>query len=62
VPRTDDEGLKFPHRYFEFHLRVNRKDGNADDLISPEELSSLLELGRKGIQQIIAAQRAVLGI
>jgi hypothetical protein len=41
VPRTDDEGLKFPHRYFEFHLRVNRKDGNADDLISPEELSLL---------------------
>ena len=41
---------------------VEVQSSGEEAVFSPEELSSLLELGRKGIQQIIAAQRAVLGI
>jgi len=31
-------------------------------VFSPEQLEALLKLGRHGAQQLIAAQRAILGI
>jgi ribonuclease PH len=41
---------------------VEVQSSGEEAVFSPEELSALLELGRKGAQEIIAAQRAVLGI
>lgn len=41
---------------------VEVQSSGEEAVFSQEELSSLLELGRRGIQQIIAAQRSLLGI
>lgn len=40
---------------------VEVQSSGEEAVFTHEELSSLLELGRRGIQQIIAAQRAILG-
>lgn len=41
---------------------VEVQSSGEEAVFSQEELSVLLDLGRKGVQQIISAQRAVLGI
>lgn len=41
---------------------VEVQSSGEEAVFSHEELSVLLDLGRKGVQQIISAQRAVLGI
>jgi ribonuclease PH len=41
---------------------VEVQSSGEEAVFSPEELAVLLELGRKGVQQIIAAQRAILEI
>lgn len=41
---------------------VEVQSSGEEAVFSPEELSALLDLGRRGIQQIIAAQRSILGI
>lgn len=41
---------------------VEVQSSGEEAVFSQEELSSLLELGRRGIQRIIAAQRSLLGI
>jgi ribonuclease PH len=41
---------------------VEVQSSGEEAVFSHQELSALLDLGRKGVQQIISAQRAVLGI
>jgi ribonuclease PH len=41
---------------------VEIQSSGEEAVFSEEELSALLELGRRGVQQIIAAQRSILGI
>lgn len=41
---------------------VEVQSSGEEAVFSPDELSGLLEIGRKGIREIISAQRAILGI
>lgn len=46
VPQTDSEALKFP-KYFEFHIRVKRKNTENIEPITAEELAELNLLSLK---------------
>mmetsp|Transcript_51618 Transcript_51618/g.95548 ORF Transcript_51618/g.95548 Transcript_51618/m.95548 type:complete len:311 (+) Transcript_51618:43-975(+) len=47
VPATDDEAAQYPDKYFEFHLRVNRKEDAPSVKITKSEVSELLALSRE---------------
>lgn len=51
VPVTDEEAARYPNRYFEFHLRVNRVDGAPSELISQREVELLRSVSSKLSQQ-----------
>eukprot|EP00697_Spironema_sp_BW2_P006927 gnl/Spiro4/21113_TR10301_c0_g1_i1.p1 gnl/Spiro4/21113_TR10301_c0_g1~~gnl/Spiro4/21113_TR10301_c0_g1_i1.p1 ORF type:complete len:327 (+),score=64.45 gnl/Spiro4/21113_TR10301_c0_g1_i1:32-982(+) len=46
VPLTDEEAQKYPNRYWEFHLRVNRKSDAPDAQITPHEVEQLTRLSQ----------------
>jgi len=52
VPLTDEEAMKYPNRYWEFHLRVNRKEDNPDKAITVEEVAALKELSEHYTQEL----------
>jgi len=44
VPKTDEEAVLTPNKYFEFHLRINRREDAPTEKITPEEFSQLKAL------------------
>jgi len=52
VPLTDEEALRYPNRYWEFHLRVNRAEDSADKAITTEEVQALKELSEFYTQEL----------
>jgi len=46
VPKTDQEAKKFS-KYFEFHIRIRRKNDNVIDPVSDEELKELEEISER---------------
>jgi len=51
VPQTDESWKDFPKRYFEFHIRVNRKDDHPDAIISESEVNLLKQIAQQFTQQ-----------
>eukprot|EP00294_Goniomonas_avonlea_P001933 CAMPEP_0114555870 /NCGR_PEP_ID=MMETSP0114-20121206/8980_1 /TAXON_ID=31324 /ORGANISM="Goniomonas sp, Strain m" /LENGTH=298 /DNA_ID=CAMNT_0001741025 /DNA_START=11 /DNA_END=907 /DNA_ORIENTATION=+ len=47
VPLTDEEALKYPNRYWEFHLRVNRNGDAPSNDITKEEIAELKKLSEE---------------
>lgn len=47
VPESDDEASRFPDKYFEFHLRVNRREDAPSSQVTPEEVSQLVALSQE---------------
>jgi len=47
VPVTDAEATLYPEKYFEFHLRVNRREDAPSVKIDKEEVDQLLALSRR---------------
>jgi hypothetical protein len=46
IPITQEEVLKW-NKYFEYHLRVCRADGNLEDALTDEELSLLEDISKR---------------
>ena len=46
VPCTDADAQKFT-RYFEFHIKLKRKESDTNDEITEQEIKELKELGKK---------------
>jgi hypothetical protein len=47
VPKTDAEALQFPDKYFEFHLRINRRGDAPSEKVTPEEVGELRALSEE---------------
>ena len=50
VPVTDEEAQKYP-KYFEFHIRVARKNEDTESRITNEELEELSKISKKFTEQ-----------
>ena len=44
VPKTDNESQRYPKKYFEFHIRLGRKNENTIIHITNEEIEELKQL------------------
>lgn len=51
VPKTNKEAEQYPSKYFEFHIRVRRKNPNNMKPVTEEELNELKELSIKFTEQ-----------
>lgn len=41
IPQTKDDVAQYPNEYFEFHIKVGRKDSTNTTAISPDEIAEL---------------------
>jgi hypothetical protein len=47
VPLTDEEMQQYPSKYFEFHIKVGRKDAEKNEQLSEEEISELKKVSKE---------------
>jgi len=52
IPLTDEDAEKYPNRYWEFHLRVNRRDDAPDKAITAAEVQALKLLSEHYTQEL----------